>query len=167
MIVRPQRFQIRFSARFPEEPGNHGERGQSGRWNSRKFFLFLAALRVSRFPSVSLSVSHGLTTDLPSKQILTTPLSQRYFTAGKLRETLSAQAQATIAAAKSGDTIFIDLHAESMKYLTSIGEAEANTLSANEKDKTHLSTKGTKVFGGIVADLIAAGIPALKGVFVK
>jgi lysophospholipase L1-like esterase len=53
-----------------------------------------------------------------------------------------------------------------MKYLNSIGETEANTLSAAEKDKTHLSPKGTKVFGKMVAELIAVKIPSLKGAFV-
>ena len=96
-----------------------------------------------------------------------TPLSQRYFTNGKVRETLAAQAQATIAAAKSGGYAWIDLHNESMKYLNSIGEAQANTLSAAEKDKTHLSPKGTKVFGKMVADLIGREIPSLKGALAK
>ncbi|TID16577.1 F-actin-capping protein subunit beta [Venturia nashicola] len=100
-------------------------------------------------------------------QILVTPLSQRYFTDKKVRETLSAQSQATIAAAKSGDFAWIDLHAESMKYLNSIGEAEANTLSPLEKDKPHLSPKGTKVFGKMGTDLIAVKVPGLKEVFVR
>ena len=54
-----------------------------------------------------------------------------------------------------------------MKYLNSIGEAEANTLSPSEKDKTHLSPKGTKVFGKMVAELIEGKIPSLRESIVR
>lgn len=84
-----------------------------------------------------------------------------------MRESLVAQAQATVAAAKAGDYAWIDLHGESMKYLNSVGEAEAMTLSPVKEDKTHLSPKGTKMFGKMVAELIAGKIPSLKGAFVR
>jgi hypothetical protein len=84
-----------------------------------------------------------------------------------VKESLAAQASATIAAAKSGDYAWINLHGESMKYLNSVGEAEAATLAPMKEDKTHLSPKGTKVFGKMVAELIAGKIPSLKGAFVR
>lgn len=98
--------------------------------------------------------------------ILVTPLSQRYFSNNKVRESLAAQAKATVAAADAGKFNWIDLHGESMKYLNGIGEQAALKLAPAEADKTHLSPKGTTVFGRMVADLVATKVPNLKAAFV-
>jgi lysophospholipase L1-like esterase len=52
-----------------------------------------------------------------------------------------------------------------MKYLNSIGEAAGDKFSPMTDDKTHLSPRGTVVFGRMVAELIGRRLPELKGDF--
>jgi lysophospholipase L1-like esterase len=95
-----------------------------------------------------------------------TPLSRRYFSNGKVRDTLANEGKSTIAAAEAGKFLWIDLHAESMRYLNAIGQQAAQQLNPVSADTTHLTPKATVLFGRMVADLIAAKVPSLRQSFV-
>ena len=66
-------------------------------------------------------------------------------------------------------TPLIDLQADSIAYLDTLTEAQANALGITKKDaqgntipdKTHLNAEGSYVFGRIVAVDLGKAVPAL------
>jgi lysophospholipase L1-like esterase len=92
--------------------------------------------------------------------ILVTPITRRYFGKdGKIHSDLTAYAEAMMQVAAETHTPLIDLQKESIAYLDSVGETEANQLGITKKDKdgsviwdkTHLNWEGSYVFGRMVA----------------
>ncbi|KAF8860535.1 SGNH hydrolase [Acephala macrosclerotiorum] len=87
--------------------------------------------------------------------IFVTPLSRRNFnSSGLVIEDLSQQRNATIAVANSINAAYIDLNEASIKYLDSIGAADAATYNRIPTDFTHLNPVGSVVFGDMVSWLI-------------
>jgi lysophospholipase L1-like esterase len=99
--------------------------------------------------------------------ILITSLTRRTFQDGKVVENLSNERQAAISAAKSGGYKYIDLNAESTRYVNAIGQGNANKYNLAEKDFTHLNDHGGVVFGRMVADLISHALPEAGRAFRK
>jgi hypothetical protein len=99
--------------------------------------------------------------------ILITSLTRRTFQGGKVVENLSNERNAAIAAAKSGGYKYIDLNAESTRYINAIGSGNANKYNLAEKDFTHLNDHGGVVFGRMVADLISQAVPEAGKAFKK
>jgi hypothetical protein len=98
---------------------------------------------------------------------LVTPLTRRSFKGAQVVENLSKERQATIAAAQGGQYSYIDLNAESIRYINAIGSNSASKYNLKEGDSTHLNTNGGLVFGQMVANLVSNKIPGLSGIFKK
>jgi lysophospholipase L1-like esterase len=95
--------------------------------------------------------------------VLVTPLTRRTFKGGKVVENLTEQRSATIAAATGGGYKYIDLNLASTKYVNDIGQSKAMQYNLAEKDYTHLNTKGSELFGQMVANLLVNRFPDLEG----
>jgi pectinesterase len=108
-----------------------------------------------------------------AKPILVTSLSRRHFTPeGKIRSDLGPYAEAVKAVAAEKHVPVIDLHARSIELLDRLGpessaefdprpRADADAKDKAAPDKTHLSPRGSEVFGAIVADALRKVEPAL------
>lgn len=105
------------------------------------------------------------------KPVLVTPLSRRYFGAdSKVHSDLLAHAETMKRVATEMQVPLIDLQAESIAYLDSIGEVRGNELGITKKDadghtipdKTHLNWAGSYVFGRMVAVGLGKAVPALQ-----
>jgi lysophospholipase L1-like esterase len=104
--------------------------------------------------------------------VLVTPLTRRYFEGdGKIHSDLTAHAAVVKKVASEMKVPLIDLQAESIALLDSVGEAKANKLAITKKDsdgktifdKTHLNWAGSYVFGRMVAKDLGEAVPALAG----
>jgi lysophospholipase L1-like esterase len=102
--------------------------------------------------------------------ILVTPLTRRYYgDDGKIHSDLLAHTEAMKKVAAEEKTPLIDLQADSIAYLNTLSEAQANLLGITKKDaqgntipdKTHLNAEGSYVFGRIVAVDLGKAVPAL------
>jgi len=102
--------------------------------------------------------------------ILVTLLTRRYYGAdGKIHSDLLAHAEAMKKVAEEEHTPLIDLQADSIAYLDTLTEPQANALGITKKDaqgntvpdKTHLDADGSYVFGRIVAADLGKAVPAL------
>ncbi len=102
--------------------------------------------------------------------ILVTPLTRRYYgDDGKIHSDLLAHSDAMKKVASEEKTPLIDLQADSIAYLDTLTEAQANALGITKKDaggntvpdKTHLNAEGSYVFGRIVAVDLGKAVPAL------
>jgi lysophospholipase L1-like esterase len=102
--------------------------------------------------------------------VLVTPLTRRYFGPdGKIHSDLTAYSDAMRAVAAELKVPLIDLQAESIAYLNSVGEAEGMALGITKKDsdgrtipdKTHLNWEGSYVFGRMVAVDLGRAVPQL------
>ncbi|KAL4892237.1 SGNH hydrolase-type esterase domain-containing protein [Aspergillus ambiguus] len=97
--------------------------------------------------------------------ILVTPLSRRNYDNSSgtptIIENLADQRAATIDAAETAGVAYIDLNRASTDYLNSIGPQNAYTYNLNADDQTHLNVQGSRVFGGMVAELILGVLPSL------
>lgn len=62
---------------------------------------------------------------------------------------------ATREVAATNHVRWIDLNAASMKYVNAIGHASADQYNLTPDDETHLNAHGEKLFGNLVANLIA------------
>ena len=96
--------------------------------------------------------------------VLVTPLTRRTFRGDVLVEDLAPWAAAIRRVAGERHVPLIDLYAESSAAVARMGPAEANTLameSPKEFDHTHLGPKGAEFFARMVADDLAAAVPAL------
>ena len=109
-----------------------------------------------------------------ARPILVTSLTRRHFTPeGKIRSDLGPYADAVKAVAAEKKVPVIDLHARSIELLERLGpqaSAEFNPTPKEEAkaaaaDKTHLSPKGSAVFGALVADELVKVEPALAPYF--
>jgi pectinesterase len=109
-----------------------------------------------------------------ARPILVTSLARRHFTPeGKIDSTLTPYAEAVKAVAAEKHVPVIDLHARSIELLDRLGpeasaefdprpraDADAEAKAAGP-DKTHLSPRGSEVFGAMVADELRKVEPAL------
>jgi lysophospholipase L1-like esterase len=102
--------------------------------------------------------------------VLVTPLTRRYYgDDGKIHSDLLAHAEAMKKVAAEEKTPLIDLQADSIAYLDTLTEVQANALGITKKDaqgntipdKTHLNAEGSYVFGRIVAVDLGKAVPAL------
>ncbi|KUI70610.1 Rhamnogalacturonan acetylesterase RhgT [Cytospora mali] len=97
--------------------------------------------------------------------ILVTPLTRRNFVSEYVAEdNLADQRLATIAAANSTSTRYIDLNQASLQYIETIGNKSAQVYDLNGDDETHLNDYGSLVFGTMVADLILGHPPIIGDV---
>ncbi|PBP16354.1 putative gdsl-like lipase acylhydrolase protein [Diplocarpon rosae] len=86
--------------------------------------------------------------------VLTTSLTRRAFSLGKVIENLAQQANATIYVAKSLGVPYIDLNRASTDYINKIGATLADTYNLTPDDRTHLNPYGELLFGTLVSVLI-------------
>ncbi|KAJ2904297.1 hypothetical protein MKZ38_008356 [Zalerion maritima] len=87
--------------------------------------------------------------------VLVTPLTRRNFVSEhNATDSLHDERLATITAAEESHTTWIDLNKASLAYVNAIGEEAAHSYNLAEGDNTHLSDRGSAVFGRIVADLL-------------
>jgi lysophospholipase L1-like esterase len=102
--------------------------------------------------------------------ILVTPLTRRYYgDDGKIHSDLLAHSDAMKKVAAEEKTPLIDLQADSIAYLDTLTETQANALGITKKDaqgntipdKTHLNAEGSYVFGRIAAVDLGEAMPAL------
>ena len=102
--------------------------------------------------------------------VLVTPLARRYYgDDGKIHSDLLAHAEAMKKVATEEKTPLIDLQADSIAFLDTLNEAQANLLGITKKDaqgntipdKTHLNAEGSYAFGRIVAVDLGKAVPAL------
>jgi lysophospholipase L1-like esterase len=103
--------------------------------------------------------------------VLVTPLTRRYYgDDGKIHSDLLAHSEAMKKIAAEEKTPLIDLQADSIAFLDTLSEAQANLLGITKKDaqgntisdKTHLNAEGSYAFGRIVAVDLGKAVPALK-----
>lgn len=104
--------------------------------------------------------------------VLVTPLSRRFFGPdGKIHSDLEGHAAAVREIAAALHVPLIDLHAESVAYLNSLGPDAQRIVSGRVRktpqgevvpDKTHLNTVGGYTFGRMVAVGLARAVPALN-----
>ncbi|ROW01978.1 hypothetical protein VMCG_05514 [Cytospora schulzeri] len=94
--------------------------------------------------------------------ILVTPLTRRGFTSEhNATDNLADQRLATIAAANSTSTWYVDLNQASHQYVDTIGNESSQLYDLNGDDQTHLNDYGSLVFGTMVADLILGHPPVI------
>lgn len=102
--------------------------------------------------------------------VLVTPLTRRYYgDDGKIHSDLLAHADAMKKVAAEEHVPLIDLQADSIAYLNTMTETQANALGITKKDaagntipdKTHLNAAGSYVFGRIVAVDLSKAVPTL------
>jgi lysophospholipase L1-like esterase len=103
--------------------------------------------------------------------VLITPLTRRYFGAdGKIHSDLTAYADGMKQVAEDLHAPLIDLQAQSIAYLNSIGEKAGSQLGITKKnkdgsvgwDKTHLNWQGSYIFGRLVAEGLGKAEPKLS-----
>jgi lysophospholipase L1-like esterase len=116
-----------------------------------------------------------------ARPILVTSLARRHFTPeGKIRSDLGPYAEAVKALAAEQNVPVIDLHARSIELLERLGpEASAEfdpkprpgdtgtppgKAAAGGPDRTHLSPRGSEVFGRLVAEELRKVEPSLAPV---
>jgi lysophospholipase L1-like esterase len=106
-----------------------------------------------------------------ARPILVTSLARRNYKDGKLDDTLEPYAKATRRVANEENVPVIDLHAASMKFLSTMTQDEADKFDAEAHpdasqenkqkgpDRTHLNHAGQMVFGRMVIDDLARLLP--------
>jgi lysophospholipase L1-like esterase len=88
--------------------------------------------------------------------ILVTSMERRKFDdKSHIKQDLKPWADAVKEVGKEKDVFVIDLHDYSVSYLEKLGDADSLYLSKDEKDRTHWSKAGAKVW----ADYIASQLP--------
>ncbi len=105
-----------------------------------------------------------------ARPVLVTSLTRRHFTPeGKIRSDLGPYVKAVLALAAEKKVPVIDLHSRSIELLERLGpKASAEfdpkpreSVKSTGPDRTHLSPKGSEVFGTLVADELKNAEPAL------
>ncbi|KAI0467956.1 SGNH hydrolase-type esterase domain-containing protein [Xylaria cf. heliscus] len=110
----------------------------------------------------NLVVLAGDVKALGGTPLLITPLTRRSFTSPNVAsDSLHEQRLATISAAETSGTTYLDLNAASLAYVDAIGETAAHAYNLKDGDNTHLNAWGSVVFGRIVADLLLEKRPDL------
>ena len=114
--------------------------------------------------------AHGI------KPVLVTPLTRRYFEKdGRVHSDLLGHAAVMRRVAADLQVPLIDLQAESIAYLDSIGEVEGTKLGITKKDadgklgpdKTHLNWSGSYLFGRMVAVDLGRAVATLRKYVLK
>jgi pectinesterase len=97
--------------------------------------------------------------------IVTSITRRRFGDEGRIRSDLGAYAEAAKAVAAGKGVPLVDLHAKSIELLDGLGPVAALEFDAvnadGSPDKTHLSPKGSTVFGAMVANELVRVVPAL------
>lgn len=98
--------------------------------------------------------------------VIVTSITRRLFgDDGRIRSDLGDYVEAAKSVAAEKGVALVDLHAKSIELLDRIGPAAALEFDATKADgtpdKTHLSPKGSTVFGAVVADELLRLVPAL------
>ncbi|CUS09620.1 unnamed protein product [Tuber aestivum] len=97
--------------------------------------------------------------------IIVTSISRRkYRSNGTINDNLETWAGYAISVANEGETMYIDLWKNSVKYLEKIGETAARKLDLKSGDATHLNGNGSIVFGRMVMDLLCEKSAAIRAV---
>ncbi|HUP60670.1 MAG TPA: pectate lyase [Thermoanaerobaculia bacterium] len=101
-----------------------------------------------------------------AEPILITPLTRRYFDGEeRIRSDLEAHAEATRQVAAQKRVPLVDLHARSIRLLESLGSGISPALGPLEDDgildKTHLTDRGSALFGALMAQEIRRVVPSL------
>lgn len=103
-----------------------------------------------------------------AQPVLITPVAQRKFEAGKVKDTHGAYGAAVRAVARETRTPLIDLDADSRAYFTKLGEepskryfihyapGEVAHFPQGKADDTHLNERGARVAAGLVARRLKA-----------
>jgi lysophospholipase L1-like esterase len=86
--------------------------------------------------------------------IITTSISRRNYSGGKVVEDLAPQVAAALAVASNTGSAYIDLNKASMAYLNSIGATNSHQYNLATSDNTHLNPSGALVFGTLVGSLL-------------
>ncbi|PBP28150.1 putative gdsl-like lipase acylhydrolase protein [Diplocarpon rosae] len=86
--------------------------------------------------------------------VAVTSIARRKYASGTIKPDLAPQVAAALQVAQELGIAFIDLNAESTKYLNSITEAEARTYDYAEGDSTHLNPQAALLFGTMTSQLI-------------
>lgn len=104
------------------------------------------------------------TRDAGGKPVLVTSVARRVFTPdGKaMADKLRPYAQAAKNVAAQTATPLVDLHAASLDYFLKLGDAAGAELQP-PGDRTHFNAIGAKAIAGLVAQLLPAAAPELKG----
>jgi lysophospholipase L1-like esterase len=91
--------------------------------------------------------------------VLVTSMERRHFDDnGHIKQSLKPWADAVKEVGKEENVFVIDLHDYSVSYLEELGDSASLYLSRDEKDRTHWSQAGAKVWADyIAAQLINAG----------
>jgi pectinesterase len=109
-----------------------------------------------------------------AKPVLITSLARRHFTpAGKIRTDLGPYADAVKAVAAAKQVPVIDLHARSIELLEQLGPQPSAEFDPKPRedvksagpDRTHLSPRGSAVFGAMVAEALEKVEPSLAPYF--
>jgi lysophospholipase L1-like esterase len=76
-------------------------------------------------------------------------------------ENLANESAAAIDVAKSKNLHYIDLNRASTDYVNKLGQKNADlyNLAGPKTDRTHVNTRGEKVFARMVSDLLVAKYP--------
>jgi pectinesterase len=107
-----------------------------------------------------------------ARPILVTSLARRHFTPeGKIRSDLGPYAEAVKVVAALKNVTIIDLHARSIALLDRLGPAASAEFDPRPRedakakpagpDRTHLSPRGSEVFGAMVAEELGKVEPSL------
>ncbi len=107
-----------------------------------------------------------------AKPILITSLVRRQWDSAdsnKIKSSLEPYAEAVRALAKEKNVPLVDLHARSKELCEQMGKAKCDEISPRKDDgkidNTHLTDKGSEIFGKIVAEELIKAVPELKPYF--
>jgi pectinesterase len=160
LAEKPDYILIQFG--HNDQPGKGPERETDPRTTYREF--------LARYVDEARAIG--------ARPILVTSLARRHFTPeGKLRPDLEPYVEAVKAVAAEKNVPVIDLFAHSKELLERLGPqasaefdprpADAAKAKAAGPDRTHLSPRGSAVFGAIVADALRKAepdlVPSIKG----
>jgi pectinesterase len=98
--------------------------------------------------------------------VIVTPLTRRRYTPeGRIASDLAGHAAAAREVAAATGAPLIDLHSLSVALLDRLGAERGAALgpvkAGAERDLTHLDEEGSALFGALMADQLAAAVPAL------
>ena len=96
------------------------------------------------------------------KPVLITPMTRRRFREDKIVTSLRPFAEAMLIVGKEKQVPVIDLHANSVNLHNKLGESKSSYFNPSAKDRTHFSRRGAAVISRLVAEELAAVVPAIK-----
>jgi lysophospholipase L1-like esterase len=87
-----------------------------------------------------------------AKVVLVSSMERRHFDdKGHIKQSLKPWADAVKEVGKEKGVFVIDLHSYSVNYLEELGDAKSLYLSVSDKDRTHWSKAGAKVWADYIA----------------